>query len=174
MASSSAGQSWLSAGKCRHSPLQWRGLSYLWASLSQGSSECTCGISDHVEIIFFSTPTPAANARRRRRVLKRNASRVKQSIFVVGAPALFLASDDLSDFANDVLLVNEAICEWNVDFAVCSALPNIVHKTTRCLPSSNRATAPLRSAAVTSDSDKGSRYSCCRGPRHQCCRWSCG
>src|SRR6516162_9390221 len=56
--------------------------------------------------------------RHRRRVLERYPSRVKQGNFVGRAPALFLASDDLAYFAGNVLLMNEALCEGNVDFTV--------------------------------------------------------
>ena len=70
----------------------------------------------HVEIIFFSTPTPAAYGpldleRHGRGVLQRDPRRVEDRDLVVRLPALELAADHLADLAGDVVLGDQPLAE---------------------------------------------------------------
>ena len=68
----------------------------------------------HVEIIFFSMPTPAATRaldleRHRRRVLQRDPGRVEDRHLVVRLASLELAADHLADLAGDVGLGDQPL-----------------------------------------------------------------
>ena len=92
----------------------------------------------HVEIIFFSMPTPAATARSYSSgTVAESCSAMpvefKQRDLVVRAAALLLAGDDLADFAGDVLLADQSLGQRHIDLAVRPALADVVDENPRAL-----------------------------------------
>jgi hypothetical protein len=62
---------------------------------------------------------------------------------------LFLAGDNLADFAGNVLLTHEAFCEWNVDFTVLPTLTDVVTNIlARCKIAGSSSWSPALSAPI--------------------------
>ena len=92
----------------------------------------------HVEIIFFSMPTPAAIARSTSSgtvAESWSAMPVESKTVICSArlASLELAADHLADLAGDVVLRDEALAQRDVDLAVGDALAHVVHEDASAL-----------------------------------------